>query len=53
MGFVSDRKCVLWHQRARVFASDNKYSGLAVMRWDVVQLVRGAVPSVERAIAFA
>jgi hypothetical protein len=51
VGFVSDRKCVLWHQRARVFARDNKYSGLAVMRRDVVRIVLGAVPSVERAIA--
>jgi hypothetical protein len=53
VGVVSDRKCVLWHQRALVFASNNKYSGLAVMRRDVVQIVRGAVPSVERAIARA
>jgi hypothetical protein len=50
-GFVSDTKCVLWHHGARVFASDNKYSGLAVVRRDVVQIVRDAVPSVERAIA--
>jgi hypothetical protein len=39
---------VLWHQGAHVFASDNKYSGLAVMRRDVVQLVRGGVPSVDK-----
>ena len=51
--FVSERKCVLWHHSARVCANDKKYSGLAVMRQDVVQIVRGAVPSVERAIACA
>jgi len=52
-GFVSDRTCMLWHHRARVFASDNKYSDLALMRRDVFQIVVGAVPSVERAIGCA